>query len=75
MRIETQRLVLREWREADRAPLAALNADAEVMRFMPSTMTRDESDAFFDRMTAHLSTEGFGLWPWNWKASSSGSRD
>lgn len=30
--VRTSRLLLRAWREADRAPYAALNADPEVMR-------------------------------------------
>ena len=32
--IETERLVLRRWRAEDRAPLAAINADPEVMRWI-----------------------------------------
>ncbi|MCY1243465.1 hypothetical protein D9M68_674950 [compost metagenome] len=32
--IETLRL--RQWRDADYAPFAALNADAEVMRYFPA---------------------------------------
>jgi RimJ/RimL family protein N-acetyltransferase len=32
-RIETERLVLRRWTDADREPFAALNADPEVMEF------------------------------------------
>ena len=34
--IETRRLRLRQWRDADRAPFAAMNADAEVMEFFAS---------------------------------------
>ena len=46
----TARLILRRWREADRAPFAALNADPEVMRYFPSTLSRDQSDASVDRI-------------------------
>lgn len=33
MEVRTDRLRLREWREADREPFAALNADPDVMRY------------------------------------------
>jgi hypothetical protein len=32
VRLQTQRLVLRRWRAEDAGPLAAINADPEVMR-------------------------------------------
>lgn len=60
--LETQRLRLRAWRREDRAPFAALNGDAEVMAFMPKALTRPESDALVDRIEAHFTEHGFGLW-------------
>lgn len=48
----TERLRLRQWREEDRAPFAALNADPRVMEFFPSTRSRAESDALIDRHSA-----------------------
>lgn len=59
--IETGRLILREWRDADRAPFAAMNADPEVMRFFPGTQTREQSDASADRIAEHFGKHGFGL--------------
>ncbi|MFN8060370.1 MAG: GNAT family N-acetyltransferase [Vicinamibacterales bacterium] len=59
--IHTPRLVLRSWLPADREPFAALNADARVMRYMPALLTRAESDAFADRIEAHLEEHGYGL--------------
>ena len=44
-RPETQRLVLRRWRVTDLAPFARLNADPIGARFLPSTLTRAQSDA------------------------------
>ena len=38
--VTTERLVLREWQDADRAPFAALNADPVVMEHFPSALTR-----------------------------------
>jgi ribosomal-protein-alanine N-acetyltransferase len=60
--IRTERLVLREWREADREPFAALNSDPVVMEHFPALMTRADSDALVDRIRSHFAREGFGLW-------------
>ncbi|HUS54563.1 MAG TPA: GNAT family N-acetyltransferase [Thermohalobaculum sp.] len=47
--IETERLILRPWREVDSAPFAAMNGDPEVRRFFPSVLSEKESNALFDR--------------------------
>ena len=58
----TERLLLRRWRDEDRGPFAALNADPAVMEHFPSPMTRAESDAFVDRIIAQHDEHGWGLW-------------
>lgn len=58
--IQTARLRLRRWNDADRAPFAAMSADPAVMEFFPATLRRDEADAFIDRVEAHWETHGFG---------------
>lgn len=60
--ISTQRLKLREWRESDLAPFAAMNADPRVMEHFPSLLTREESDAMAGRIADHLASRGFGFW-------------
>lgn len=60
--IRTERLVLRDWRDTDRAPFAELNADAEVMRHFPSTLTTAQSSEMVDSIMAGWSRRGFGLW-------------
>lgn len=60
--LRTARLVLRPWRESDRAPFAAMNADPKVMEHFPGVNTREESDVGFDRIVAKLAAQGFGLW-------------
>lgn len=60
--LRTERLLLRRWRAEDRAPFAALNADARVMEFFPATLSRAESDALAERIEAHFAERGFGLW-------------
>jgi RimJ/RimL family protein N-acetyltransferase len=61
-RLTTERLLLREWRDADREPFAALNADSRVMELMPGTLTRAESDALVDRIRSRWEQDGVGLW-------------
>jgi RimJ/RimL family protein N-acetyltransferase len=60
--IETERLVLRAPADEDRAAIAALNADPRVGEWLSGVMTREESDAFVDRMTAHIAEHGHGFW-------------
>ncbi len=50
----TQRLNLRQWRDTDRDPFAALTSDPEVMEFFPATLAREQSDALIDRHQALL---------------------
>jgi RimJ/RimL family protein N-acetyltransferase len=58
----TERLLLRQWRDEDREPFAAMNADPEVMRHFPAPLTRAESDAFVDGVSGQLADHGWGLW-------------
>lgn len=58
----TERLLLRQWREDDRDPFAAMNADPEVMRHFPSVLDREASDGVLDRLRAAVDEQGWGLW-------------
>lgn len=60
--IETDRLVLRPWRDEDRAPFAAMGQDAEVMRFLGPLQTVDEANDAVDRMIEFQSTLGYCFW-------------
>jgi ribosomal-protein-alanine N-acetyltransferase len=60
--LRTERLLLRRWHEADREPFAAMNADPAVMAQFPAPLSRQESDAFLDRIEAHFDEHGYGLW-------------
>ncbi|MBO9649025.1 MAG: GNAT family N-acetyltransferase [Variovorax sp.] len=67
--LDTERLRLRQWRESDRAPFAALNADQGAMEFFPSPLSRAESDALVDRIAAGIDERGWGLWAVEERAS------
>ncbi|HST13981.1 MAG TPA: GNAT family N-acetyltransferase [Gaiellaceae bacterium] len=60
--IHTERLVLRQWRDDDKEPFAALNADPIVMEHFPSTMSREASDAYVDRVSRLIAERGWGTW-------------
>ena len=60
--LRTDRLLLRRWRDGDREPFAALNADPVVMEHFPSLLRREDSDALVDRIEAHFDEHGYGLW-------------
>ncbi|HET7727951.1 MAG TPA: GNAT family N-acetyltransferase [Candidatus Limnocylindrales bacterium] len=60
--IRTDRLLLRRWRESDREPFAALNADPVVREYLQGTIVRARSDAQIDAIEAHWDAHGWGLW-------------
>jgi RimJ/RimL family protein N-acetyltransferase len=66
---ETPRLLLRQWRAADREPFAALNADPIVMARFPAPLTREESDALADRCERLIAERGWGAWATEIKAT------
>ena len=63
-RIETERLVLRRWRDADLDGFAAMNADPEVMRFIGDGHVHDRAEAatMLDRVRRDWTVYGFGRW-------------
>jgi RimJ/RimL family protein N-acetyltransferase len=60
--LATNRLILRRWRESDREPFRALNADPRVMEFFPARMTSEETDAAMIRIEQHFERHNFGLY-------------
>lgn len=60
--LHSDRLLLRRWRPEDLEPLAAMNADPEVMRCLPAQLSREESDAVAERIERHFEAHGFGFW-------------
>ncbi|MEO5941053.1 MAG: GNAT family N-acetyltransferase [Candidatus Limnocylindrales bacterium] len=60
--LTTARLLLREWRDTDREPFAAMNADPRVVEHLSGPLDRAASDALIDRIVARWATDGHGLW-------------
>lgn len=59
--IRTPRLLLRRWRDEDRAPFAAINADLRVVEHLPGPMTREQSDVFVDRIESNFGSRRFDV--------------
>jgi RimJ/RimL family protein N-acetyltransferase len=62
MQIETERLILRPWREEDRADLAAMVADPNTMVDYPVPQDRAESDVRFERYRQTYDRVGYCRW-------------
>lgn len=60
--IATNRLIMRRWKEADRAPFAALNADPIVMEHFPALLSEIESNIMIDRIEQGFDNHRYGLW-------------
>ncbi len=60
--LTTTRLRLREWRDEDLEPFAALNADPRVREFFPSVLSYQESADSMAHIQDHFQQHGFGLW-------------
>ncbi len=59
---ETPRLRFRDWREADLDPFSLLNADKEVMKYFPKTLSTEETKEFYKSIESEFKECGFGLY-------------
>lgn len=60
--IETARLALREWRDADRAAFLAMSASPEVMEHLGGPASADSVDIALARVRACQQANGFCFW-------------
>lgn len=67
--LETERLIIRNWREADRDLFFEINSDETVMAFFPFRRDRAGADEFFDHLQALISQTGLGFYALESKAS------
>ncbi len=61
MKIQTDRLILRQFCTADTQGMIAINADPVVMECFPATMTPDQTKAHISRIVSHWARHNFGL--------------
>ncbi len=69
LELVTSRLLLRQWRESDRDPFAALCADQRVMEFLSSARDQATSNAAIDRWSNRIQEVGWGFWALEHKAT------
>jgi RimJ/RimL family protein N-acetyltransferase len=60
MRLETERLILREWVTEDIEPFAAMSADPRVMRWLGGCLGREQVEAYVARAGLSFATLGMG---------------
>lgn len=60
--IKTERLILRPWRATDLGPFAAINADKQVMEFIPHPVDRPTSDEMVRSYEKEWEERHYGRW-------------
>lgn len=58
--IETEHLILRDWKPEDLEPFTRMNQDPKVLEFLPSLLTEEETKAMMEKATTYMQTHGFG---------------
>jgi RimJ/RimL family protein N-acetyltransferase len=60
-RLETDRLVIRNWRREDSDLFFEINSDERVMAFFPARRDRAESDEIMERLRIAIGVRGYGF--------------
>ncbi|MCC2686683.1 MAG: family N-acetyltransferase [Paenibacillaceae bacterium] len=60
--LETPRLRLRDWEDEDLEPFSRLNADEQVMRYFPKTLSWEETAASYKAFISEFRECGFGFY-------------
>ncbi len=60
--IETERLVLRDWKPEDLPLFITMNKDDRVMRYFPAILTEKETESFYFRIQSEFAKNGWGLY-------------
>ncbi|MDX8524099.1 GNAT family N-acetyltransferase [Mesorhizobium sp. MSK_1335] len=59
--IRTERLILRNWEDRDRALFHRINSDERVMEFFPFRRDRATADAMMDEFRSWIAEDGYGF--------------
>lgn len=67
--LETDRLIVRNWRNSDRELFFEINSHERVMEFFPTRRSREEADELLDRIRGIIDETGIGLYALELKAT------
>lgn len=67
--IETERLILRTWKEEDVEPYYQINQDLKVLEYLPGPMTMEQAQHFIHDMNKQWEKRHYTLWAAEEKAS------
>jgi RimJ/RimL family protein N-acetyltransferase len=69
IKLETNRLIIRNWEDRDRALFHEINSDDEVMEYFDYRRSRTESDATMEQWRTSITNTGYGFTAVELKAS------
>lgn len=67
--IETERLVLRTWKNEDADEYYRINQDQKVIEFLPASLTMEQVRDFINLMNQQFDQMGYTLWAAEEKSS------
>lgn len=62
VKLETKRLILRQWKREDFLVFQQLNADPIVMQYFPSVLSKNESNDLAQKMYDLIENKDWGVW-------------
>ncbi|KNF08350.1 acetyltransferase, GNAT family [Gottschalkia purinilytica] len=60
--IETERLILRDWKQSDLEEFRKINSDEVVMEYFPKTLSEQETDAMYEAIQKEFEEYNYGLY-------------
>ncbi|MGR2825623.1 GNAT family N-acetyltransferase [Acinetobacter sp. 1124_18A] len=60
--LETERLLLRQWKDSDKLPFMDMSMDPEVMTYLPTLLTEEESLKLIQIASEIIDRNKWGIW-------------